>query len=130
MPEEKSILFIDDEADLTSVVDIFFRHWGYSITGATSASEALSQLIEKRFDIICLDLGLPDRNGLSLLPDIRMLHPGVPVLILTGDSSLDTALEAIRTGARGYLVKPITPPILMDRILEIFKQKDRPQPML
>ena len=70
--------------------------------------EAVKAVAELKPDLLFLDIRLPDRSGIDLLPDIRKLYPDMPVLILTAHGSLDSAIQAVRLGAYDYLTKPFS----------------------
>ncbi len=72
---------------------------------AKSGREFLQLVSESAWDVAILDMNLPDRNGLDLLPDVRVLAPHLPVLILSGKSELDFGVPALKAGAFGYLSK-------------------------
>jgi DNA-binding NtrC family response regulator len=93
---------------------MLFRRADYSVAAAPNAQEAIHCLQQCRFDLVILDLKLPDAHGLCLLPQILERFPGLPVIILTGDDSVSTTLDAIRLGATGYLVKPVEPRLILD----------------
>ncbi len=96
---------------------------GYTTGEAGDAQEALQILAAKPFDLIFLDLQMPDRDGLDLLPELLRLSPGIPVLILTANGSLEKAVEALRLGARDYMLKPIEPGQIITRVDDILKDK-------
>jgi two-component system KDP operon response regulator KdpE len=101
---------------------------GYTTGEAADADEALQILAARRFDLVFLDLQMPDRDGLELLPDILRLCPGIPVLILTANSSIEKAVEALRLGARDFLLKPVEPGEIITRVDDILKGKIKPDP--
>ncbi|NOZ94312.1 MAG: sigma-54-dependent Fis family transcriptional regulator [Acidobacteria bacterium] len=79
---------------------------GYSHLHASTASEGLARLEEEEVDVILLDIMLPDRSGLELLPELKERAPYVPVVIITAYSSIESAIEAMRAGAFHYVPKP------------------------
>src|SRR4030043_1348064 len=111
-----SILIIDDEANLRRSLGLILQRAGYSVITAANAGEALQLLQTGSYDLAFLDLRLPDINGIELLPQIKELYPEMPVLILTAHATLDSAIEAVRRGARDYLIKPIDPPQILERV--------------
>src|SRR4030067_2410988 len=104
-----SILIIDDEPNLRRSLGLILQREGYSITTASNASEAIQLLQAGAYDLAFLDIKLPDQNGIQLLPQIKALYPDMPILILTAHATLDTAILAVRLGARDYLLKRIAP---------------------
>ena len=122
MSSSSTILVIDDEPNLRSTLSLIFQRAGYLVTVAANAGEALDCLRSGPFSLVFLDLRLPGVDGMTLLPEIRCLHPAMPVLILTAHDNLESALEAIRHGARDYLLKPVDPILLLTRVEEILAE--------
>lgn len=127
MPIDSSILIIDDEAFLRTTLGIILQRAGYSVTTASGAQEGLQLLLSEKFDLIFLDLKMPGKDGMELLPEIRLLDPNLPVLILTANASLDTAIQSMRMGAVGYLMKPIDPEQIIGRVEETLKERRQPR---
>lgn len=121
-----SILIIDDEPNLRRSLGLILQRAGYAITTASSAAEAIQLLQAGAYDLAFLDIKLPDQNGITLLPKIRELYPDMPVLILTAHATLDTAIGAVRSGARDYLLKPIDPQNILNR-LEMILREEKPK---
>ncbi len=122
MTTNASILVVDDEENLRRTLALILQREGYVVTTAASVKEASGCLEASAFDLVCLDLKLPDASGLTLLPEIHSQYPDMPVLILTAHDKLGVALEAVRGGARDYLLKPIDPPILLARVKEVLAE--------
>jgi len=117
-----TILIIDDEPNLRRSLGLILQRAGYSVVTAANAGEALQLLQTGSYDLAFLDLKLPDINGIELLPQIKELYPEMPVLILTAHATLDTAIEAVRLGARDYLLKPIDPDAILNRVESVLKE--------
>jgi two-component system, NtrC family, response regulator AtoC len=122
-----SILVVDDEQNLRHTLAFILKRAGYDVTTTESAQEALNTLQSGAFDLMILDLKMPDVDGLSLLKMIRQNHPNLPVFILTAYGSLDSAIDALRMEARDYLLKPIDPALLLDRIQKIMQEEQNNQ---
>ena len=121
------ILVIDDEPYLRLTLGAILQKAGYHVVLAENSTIALTAAQERCFDLAFLDLKMPDINGLELLPKLHQIDSGLPVLILTAHASLDSALEAIKLGARDYLLKPIDPPALLLRVSEILAEQEQPR---
>jgi DNA-binding response OmpR family regulator len=121
------ILVIDDEPNLRRSLTLILQRAGYDVTSASNAEEARKAIKESDFDLIFLDLKMPDINGLDLLPEIRDDHPDTPVLILTAHATLESAIEAVRKGARDYLLKPIDPEQIIDRVSNLMDEQKHPK---
>jgi DNA-binding NtrC family response regulator len=101
-----SVLVIDDEPVLQDVLSTLLRGAGFDYHGATTAADGLRQLVDEEIDVVLLDLMLPDRSGLELLPEIKAHDPHLPVVVITAYSSVESAIEAMRLGAFHYVPKP------------------------
>ncbi len=123
MPAKVAILVVDDEENLRRTLAMILTRQGYRVDVAATVKEARQRLESSSYDLTFLDLKLPDANGLTLLPDLRRRFPNMPVLVLTAHDKLDSAVEAVRQGARDYLLKPIDPPIILQRLREVLKEK-------
>ena len=106
MPGVGSVLVIDDEPVLQDVLKTLLEGNGFDCFSALTAVQGLRLLHEEEIDVVLLDLMLPDRNGLELLPEIKTHDPHLPVVVITAYSSLETAIEAMREGAFHYVPKP------------------------
>ncbi len=122
MTAKASILVVDDEENLRRTLALILQREGYSVMTAASVMEARGCIQAEAFDLVFLDLKLPDASGLTLLPEICRQYPDMPVLILTAHDKLGVALEAVRGGAHDYLLKPIDPPVLLARVKEILAE--------
>ena len=129
------ILIIDDEANVRRLLSRVLQRAGFLVEGVVSGAEALRLLPENQFHLVYLDIRMPDMSGLDVLKEIRLSWPDLPVTLLTAHASLQTALDAIRLGAKDYLVKPIDPEvfvaqtrmILQEQIIEQRKRELRQQ---
>ena len=100
------ILIIDDEADVCSFFRRLLKKKGYEVTTATNELDALRALGETSFSVAMVDLKLPDTDGLTLLQKIKARQPACEVIIMTGYSTVKTAVTAMQQGAYEYLEKP------------------------
>jgi DNA-binding NtrC family response regulator len=123
MPGKSCILLIDDEENLRRTLAMILNREGYQVETAATIKEARARLEKSIYDLVFLDLKLPDANGLTMLPDLRSRFPDMPVLVLTAHDKLDSAVEAVRQGARDYLLKPLDPPVILMRVKDILAEK-------
>ena len=100
------VLIIDDEADVCSFFRRLLTKNGYEVTTATNEPEALRALADTGFSVAMVDLKLPDTDGLTLLKAIKARQPACEVIIMTGYSTVKTAVAAMQQGAYEYLEKP------------------------
>jgi DNA-binding NtrC family response regulator len=105
MPEP-SVLVVDDEAEIREGLDLLLRSEGYEVSLADSAEAALARLDERPFDVLLLDVSLPDRNGIELLKEIHARDSSVPIILITAYGSIDMARQAFKSGALDYITKP------------------------
>ena len=119
-----ALLVIDDEAGPRDALRVILRPF-FNVQTAESAGAAIDLLNSQRIDIITLDQKLPDRQGLELLQDIKRHHAGVEVIIITGYGSLKAAMEGIRYGAAGYLLKPFNVTELLSLVNQTLEKKRR-----
>lgn len=102
------ILVIDDDANLTSTLEIGLARRGFRVITADSADAAVAHLEQalESVDVVLTDLNMPGLGGLEFAERLAQSHPDVPVIVLTGFGSYDTAVAAIRAGAYDFLAKP------------------------
>ena len=103
------VLVVDDEPVVANSIRKTLTRKSYKVEEAFSGQEALSLIARGAYDLVLLDMRLPDANGLELISDIRKRRPNQRVVIVTGYASIDTAVEAIKRGASDYMAKPFTP---------------------
>jgi len=109
MPERKKIqtvLVVDDEAVVRNGIRRALEGRGMASVLASTGEEGLSLLEHQAFDLVLLDIRMPDLDGVTVLRQIRSRHPGTPVIMITGYPTIDTAVECTKLGAEDYLVKP------------------------
>ena len=123
MSQGCSILIIDDEVNLRRSLSLILQRAGYKATAASGAQEAYQFLSAGAFDLVFLDLKMPDGNGMELLGEFRKLYPEMPVVILTAHATLESAIEAVRNGARDYLLKPIDPQKIINRAEDVIRKE-------
>ena len=105
-----SVLVVDDEVILCQSVEKILRRKGHKVDAVTSVADALKALdAGNKYDLIIADLMMPQAGGIELLSAVQENWPELPVLIITGFSSIASAVETTRLGAAGYLPKPFTP---------------------
>ena len=103
------ILVVDDDASLRRVLQVQLEQEGYAVASAASAQQTLSMLQVQPYDLVISDLKMPGSSGLELLRQIRLQYPEAIVLILTAFGTVETAVEAMKSGAYDYLTKPVHP---------------------
>lgn len=106
MEGKTQILIVDDDAGMRSTLSDILIEEGYAVVSYGKGVEALSWLKKNQFDIVILDIKLPDIDGMKLLEEIRQLNPESGVIVITGYASVETAVAAIKEDAYAYVVKP------------------------
>ena len=115
------ILVVDDDPAVRFAIRDFLELHGHLVEEAETLAEAEAKYRADVFDAVTLDYALPDGNGLDLLPRLRAIDAGVPVILLTAHGSIELAVRAIQLGADQFLVKPLNLPALLmvvERALE------------
>ena len=113
------ILVVDDLASMRNVTKSILKIADYTdITQATDGAEALVLLDEETFDLVICDWDMPNMNGLELLVEIRKTEQlkHIPFLMLTGNTDKEKVDVAIKAGANDYVIKPIQPSVLLEKI--------------
>lgn len=100
------ILIVDDEENTRSAIKRALELLGYQTEDAANGSQAISWLSRAKFDLVLLDLNMPEVNGVQVMDFIQTNQLGLAVIVLTAHATLDSAITAIKTGAVDYLLKP------------------------
>ncbi len=123
------ILVVDDSAVMRKIIRTALEGMGYSpasILEATGGKDAVRMLRGPRaeIDIVLADASMPDMDGLSLLKELQAKEAlrSIPFIMMAGDAQRDRVLEAMRTGALGYILKPFTPETLREKVLAVEKE--------
>ncbi len=106
-PAKGRILIIDDEADIRESLEALLTYEGnYTVEMAANATEGLKKLETSSYDIVLLDLMMPDRSGMEVLEEVRQRDQETPIFMITAYGSLEVAVEALKRGANDYFSKP------------------------
>jgi DNA-binding response OmpR family regulator len=124
--EKLNVLVVDDEVVLCQSVEKILRRKGHSVDAVTTVADALQTLdAGKTYDLIIADLMMPQAGGMELLSAVQGSWPELPVLIITGFSSITTAIETTKLGAAGYLPKPFTPDELEEAVATVMARNPK-----
>ncbi len=115
-PPRPDILLIEDTPSLRAIYEAHLRARGFEVVAASNGTEGLSLFRSRAATVVLLDLMLPDRDGIELIAEMLALRPCAAIVVITADRSTDRAVEAIRAGARDFLVKPVNEERLMAAI--------------
>lgn len=101
------ILVVDDDEIILFAIKDFLEHQGFVVDEAETCAEAEIKYRAELYDAVTLDYALPDGNALELLPKLKAIDAGVPIIMLTGHASIELAVRSIQLGAEQFLVKPL-----------------------
>ncbi len=101
------ILVVDDDPDSSHLVLKQLEPEGYALDTAAGGREAMDMILERPYDLVLLDIRLPEVDGLDVLKQVKEIHPGIAVVMMTGFGSEEIAAEALRRGADDYIIKPL-----------------------
>jgi nitrogen regulation protein NR(I) len=103
------ILVVDDERSVRSAFEDLLSTKGHAVTAVPGAEDAMAHLQRQECDLVILDIRLPGMSGLDALGQLKRLHPRLPVIVMTGEGTTGTAIEATKRGAFEYQLKPFDP---------------------
>ncbi|MCG8636181.1 MAG: response regulator transcription factor [Desulfobacterales bacterium] len=124
---EKRILVIEDEDATRYLCEALLRKEGYQVMLAENGTAGMTALAVKRFDMVLLDLNLPDGDGLDLAGQISRLADEMPILMMTVRNRPEERMEGFESGAKDYLVKPFHPGELIHRVRNILAGNRNPR---
>lgn len=117
----QSLLVVDDDAGHRQMLEALLRRWKYAVHSVDSGEAAVAAVQETPFDAVLMDVRMAGMDGIRALKAIREYNPAVPVVIMTAYSAVESAVEALKSGAYDYLVKPLDFDVLrhtLERTLE------------
>ncbi|NIA31641.1 MAG: response regulator, partial [Actinobacteria bacterium] len=118
------ILLIDDDISLCTVVSHQLEGMGYNVQIANRGAEGIEKLHKKSFDLVLLDLQMPEMPGMEALKRIRLFNDQIPVIIITAFGTIENAVQACRKGADDYLPKPFAKEQLLFTIEKALRLKN------
>lgn len=122
----EKILFLEDEPTIREVLTEYMKMKPYEVTEAEDGEQAMKLLGDRRFDMAVLDIMVPKVSGLTVLRKIRESQPELPVIMLTALGDEKTQLAAFNAFADDYVIKPVSPILLLKRMETIFRRVKRP----
>jgi DNA-binding NtrC family response regulator len=120
---DAKILLIDDEPDVCSLLSMYLESEGARVTATTSVREALDHVGREDFDVVLTDLAMTEMDGLEVCERVGAQDPTLPVIVVTGAGSMDSAIRAMRAGAYDYITKPIEPRLLSMSVARALQHK-------
>ncbi|MEW6599530.1 MAG: response regulator [Nitrospirota bacterium] len=115
------ILLVDDEPLVLHSLSVLLTEFGYSVTSCKNAGDALERFHENGVDIVLTDVKMPRTSGIELLENIRNVRDDVPVILMTANAQIDTAVAGIKHGAFDFIMKPCNPEHLLRSIEKAVK---------
>ena len=103
---DKTVLIIDDDQQILDLLKLFVENNQCMAETAPSAEKGLAMVRKKEFDLVLLDIMLPDSDGLSVLKNIKKTAPAIPVIMITGGNDVKVAEQCLAEGAADYITKP------------------------
>ncbi len=119
--QKAKVLVVDDEPTVREMISRKLREHGFTCATAAGGSEALSKIKKHNFDLVLLDIRMPEKSGLATLTEIKSQYPDIAVIMVTVVADIDTAIGSMREGASDFILKPVDFDILLlnvDRVLE------------
>jgi DNA-binding NtrC family response regulator len=117
------VLLVDDEKDFVETLAQRLEVRDFVVATAFGGDEALSLIKENEFDVVILDVLMPGKDGIETLNEIKELKPLINVIMLTGNATVETAIEGMKLGAYDYLMKPTQTEELVEKITKAFQLK-------
>jgi len=123
MSSKPLIGIVDDERNIQATLGAILERHGYASASAFTGRQGLQMITEQKPDVLLLDLGLPDGEGLDLLRTIRLEHPALPVIVVTANDSLNNAIASIKIGAFHFIAKPYVPDELLSLVAKALESR-------
>ena len=108
MPQER-ILIAEDEADVREICALILKRAGYDPVAVEDGQQAVERARQESFDLLLTDIKMPRLSGLDACRAIRSLNPDLPIVIMTGYGTIESAIDAVRLGVSEFLLKPFRP---------------------
>ncbi|MCP3889827.1 MAG: sigma-54-dependent Fis family transcriptional regulator [Desulfobulbaceae bacterium] len=124
MSKNANVLVIDDEPSILNGCRMSLSENGYEVTCQPSGQAGLEEALNGKFDVVLLDMKLPDLNGMDILAELHTHTPGVPIVFMTGYSTVQNAVKAMKSGAFDYLAKPFSDDELLFAIDKALENKE------
>ncbi|MBE0499845.1 MAG: sigma-54-dependent Fis family transcriptional regulator [Desulfuromonadales bacterium] len=122
MPSEK-ILIIDDEEGMRKLLARVLIKYGYETVTSGSGDEALSLIENDTFDLIITDINMPGMDGLQLLREVKSFDPALPIIVMTAYGTVESAVQALRSGAYDYITKPFETDEIRLAVSRVFERE-------
>jgi DNA-binding NtrC family response regulator len=118
-----NILIVDDERIVLDSCKRVLEADGYSVTLVTSSDEALKAMSAETFSLVLIDIKMPERDGMSLMREVKEKWPDIPVIIMSGYATNETVTQVSKTDAASFIAKPFTPDELAEAIRKVSEKE-------
>lgn len=122
LKEAPRVLIVDDDPEVRSTLYDYLDKRGFSAVSVASGREAVARIRAESFDVAILDVVMPEVDGMTVLLEFRRLRPKLKVIMLSGFSTVNDAVEAIKKGASHYLTKPYAPSEILTAIRRVIEE--------
>lgn len=119
------IMIIDDDKEILDLLETFFSTLGHQVEIFTNSIEGLKYVAKEIYDLILLDIKLPERDGIEVLKEIKSIDNDVPVVMITGYREAEKVIEAFRNGAMDCLLKPFNFEYIKNNILTRISERKK-----
>ena len=122
--EKSSVMVVDDDSMMREMLKFILRSEHYPVIGeASNGQDAIALCARKKPGLVLLDINMPKMDGMQVLEEIRKISPATIVLMVSAEATMDKVREAIEKGADGFVVKPLNPASVLDKIAMCLKRK-------
>ena len=125
MTPQSRILIVDDDATFRLTTGALLEADGHQVDSAADGQQAVERLRARPFDLLLVDLRMPGIDGLGLVEALRLWGHGVPILMISGFGTVDSAVRALHLGADDFLLKPVEPDVLSARVSDLLERRPR-----
>jgi len=124
IPGNRSVLIVDDDSLMREMLKAILRSEEYQVVGeAANGEDAIALCARLNPRLVLLDIHMPKMDGLQVLAAIRQAQPGVKVIMVSADATMDKVAEAVQKGAVGFVIKPFNAARVLDKVGECIKGK-------
>ena len=121
----KRILIVDDDAGILYSTREILELNGYEVDTADTGTEGLRKILESYYHLALFDIKLPDMEGTDLLEKAHKIRPFMKKIMVTGYASIENSVRSLNSGADGYILKPVDPEVLLQKIKEKLDEQER-----
>jgi DNA-binding NtrC family response regulator len=118
-----SILIVDDDAGVRDMLSSILEDEGYSVEAVDNGKKAIKTCEKLPFDVVLVDIDLPDIKGIELLPKLKQIQPKMVKIVITGHPSIENAVKALNEKSDGFVLKPFNIPKLLETIKKLLAEK-------